>query len=136
MEGYIYISKQYQPDGNEVKYSGFTILGVGRTNNINRRLNEHNKRSSKDSTTIKFTYTIKVDDVIAVEKKLHNKLVKIGYVKIRNEMFTYNKYTNENINESIIIDIIKNMNKKSLDGEIIFTKSINPFFKKIIKLFQ
>ena len=37
MKGYIYLTKEFNSDGSELKHLDLTKIGIGKTNNLDRR---------------------------------------------------------------------------------------------------
>ena len=89
--GYIYITVEINSDGTEITHNGLKKLGIGKTNNLDRRLREHNG-GSKNTNTVKFIKTYDCDELnisdTKLEKFIHTELYHLGYTKIKNEVFT------------------------------------------------
>lgn len=123
MKGYIYITKEFNSDGAELKHNGLTKIGLGKTNNLNRRFYEHHNKGSKSTTEVDFIKTFEVDDMDYVERKLHKILKSIGFeVVTRTSIFDDSKIesktevfsgshidTKEEISEKLIIQILESV---------------------------
>jgi predicted GIY-YIG superfamily endonuclease len=123
MKGYIYLTKEFNSDGQELKHEGLTKIGIGKTNNLNRRFYEHHNKGSKSTTEVDFIKTFEVEDMDTVEKDLHKTLKALGYqVVTRTSLFDENKLesktevfsgkhidTSEEISEKVIIQILESI---------------------------
>jgi hypothetical protein len=123
MRGYIYLTKEFNSDGTELKHNGLTKIGLGKTNDLNRRFYEHHNKGSKSTTEVDFIKTFEVDNMDFVEKKLHKILKSIGFeVVTRKSFFDDNSIesktevfsglhidTKEEISEKLIIQILESV---------------------------
>jgi len=123
MRGYIYLTKEFNSDGAELKHNGLTKIGLGKTNDLNRRFYEHHNKGSKSTTEVDFIRTFEVNDMDSVEKKLHKTLKSIGFeVVTRKSVFDDNSIesktevfsglhidTKEEISEKLIIQILESV---------------------------
>ena len=63
MKGFIYLTKEFNSDGVELKHNDITKIGVGKTNDLSRRFKEHHNKGSKSTTEVDFIKTFEVDNV-------------------------------------------------------------------------
>jgi len=116
-QGYIYLTKQYNSDGREIRHEvggySYSKIGIGKTNNIERRKREHNRGGSKiGDIEIRFIHHHKVGNMDHVEREIHRILENRGFLRLqrtngtRTEVFTYNTKTKEDLSEETIINII------------------------------
>lgn len=149
MKGYIYITKEFNSDGAELKHNGLTKIGLGKTNNLTRRFYEHHNKGSKSTTEVDFIKTFEVDDMDYVERKLHKILKSIGFeVVTRTSIFDDSKIesktevfsgvhidTGEEISEKLIIKILES----AISGEEfikISKKEFKPHFLQEVAILQ
>jgi predicted GIY-YIG superfamily endonuclease len=123
MKGFIYLTKEFNSDGQELKHNNLTKIGIGKTNDLNRRFYEHHNKGSKSTTEVDFIKTFEVEDMDSGEKELHRTLKSLGYeVVTRTSLFDENKLesktevfsgkridTSEEISEKIIIQILESI---------------------------
>lgn len=127
--GYIYITEQM--NGEEVLlHNGLPMIGVGRTNDVERRMNEHNS-GSKNTVTVEEKHRFDCDELNledkSVEKRTHKILLSLGYRvvtrnKSRTEVFSGNsKKTVEGIvnkGDVITLDLIKRIIKNITNVDV------------------
>jgi len=123
MKGFIYLTKEFNSDGTELLHNGLTKIGIGKTNNLNRRFYEHHNKGSKSTTEVDFIKTFEVEDMDTVEKDLHRTLKSLGYEVVpRTSLFDDNKLesktevfssrhidTSEEISEKLIVQILESL---------------------------
>ena len=74
MRGFIYLTKEFNSDGAELLHNGLPKIGIGKTNNLNRRFYEHHNKGSKSTTEVDFIKTFEVEDMDKVEKYADSQL--------------------------------------------------------------
>lgn len=123
MKGYIYLTKERNSDGTELKHDGLTKIGIGKTNDPIRRFREHHNKGSKSTTELDFISDFEVDDMDHVESQIHKTLKSLGYqvvyrisvfgdsvIESTTEVFTgISNQTGEEISEKLIVDIVKSI---------------------------
>lgn len=123
MKGFIYLTKEYNSDGAELLHNGLTKIGVGKTNDVNRRFLEHHNKGSKSTTQMRFIKDFETDNMDKTERKLHDILKSIGYsvvnrhsfvgdteIESRTEVFSGKHIdTGEEISEKLILKILQSV---------------------------
>lgn len=149
MKGYIYLTKEYNSDGQELKHNELTKIGVGKSNDAERRFHEHHNKGSKSTTNMEFISHFECDDMDMVETKLHEKLKSVGFevvkrksqfgditIESRTEVFSGRHIdTSEELSEKLILKILNSI----VSGEEfikITTKDFNPHFLQEISIRQ
>ena len=149
MKGYIYLTKEFNSDGSELKHLDLTKIGIGKTNNLDRRFYEHHNKGSKSTTEVDFIKTFEVNDMDFVEKQLHKILKSIGFnvvnrtsifddkkIESRTEVYSGRHIdTNEEISEKLIIRILQSI----VSGEEfikIILEDFKPHFLQEIAILQ
>jgi hypothetical protein len=122
-KGYIYLTKEYNSDGEELKHNGLTKIGVGKSNNIDRRFHEHHNKGSKSTTNMEFIYHFECDDMDHVESEIHSKLKSLGFdvvkrksqidnktIESRTEVYSGKSInTGEELSDKFIIKLLKSI---------------------------
>lgn len=84
--GFVYITEEYNSDGEILKHNGMSKMGLGRSIDGVRRFKEHHSRGSKASVGIHFSKVIDCDEIgisdHEIEKQLHNITTQIGFINI------------------------------------------------------
>lgn len=149
MKGYIYLTKEYNSDGQELKHNGLTKIGIGKSNDTGRRFYEHHNKGSKSTTNMEFISDFKCSDMDTVENELHNKLKSLGFevvkrksqfgditIESRTEVFSGRHIdTNEELSEKLILKILNSI----VSGEEfikITRKEFTPHFLQEISIRQ
>jgi hypothetical protein len=123
MEGFIYLTKEFNSDGQELMHNGLPKIGIGKSIDSIRRFHEHHNKGSKSTTNMSFISDFYCQDMDHIERELHRKLKSIGYVVVnrrsqfgdieiesRTEVFSgRNIDTGEVLSEKLIIDILKSI---------------------------
>jgi predicted GIY-YIG superfamily endonuclease len=123
MRGFIYLTKEFNSDGIELLHNGLPKIGIGKTNDLDRRFWEHHNRGSKSTTYIDFIETFQVDNMDKIEKDLHRTLKSLGYgVVNRTSGFDENKLdsktevfsgkhidTSQEISPKLIVQILESL---------------------------
>jgi hypothetical protein len=123
MKGHIYLTKEYNSDGQELKHNGLTKIGVGKSNDAERRFNEHHNKGSKSTTNMEFISNFECEDMDYVESELHNKLKSLGFevvkrksqfgektLESRTEVFSGKHIdTGEELSEKLIYQILNSI---------------------------
>ena len=125
MKGFIYLTKEFNSDGVELKHNDITKIGVGKTNDLSRRFKEHHNKGSKSTTEVDFIKTFEVDNMDYVESKIQSTLKSLGFevvkrfsffeendqlIESRTEVFSGRHIdTGEEISELLIIKILESI---------------------------
>lgn len=123
MRGFIYLTKEFNSDGIELLHNGLPKIGIGKTNDLDRRFWEHHRRGSKSTTYIEFIETFPVDNMDKIEKDLHRTLKSLGYQVVnRTSGFDENKLdsktevfsgkhidTSQEISPKLILQILESL---------------------------
>ena len=83
MKGFIYLTKEYNSDGQELKHNGLPKIGIGKSNDIERRFLEHHNKGSKSTTNMEFIHYFECDDMDVVESEIHSKLKSLGFEVVK-----------------------------------------------------
>lgn len=149
MKGFIYLTKEFNSDGSELKHLDMTKIGIGKTNDLDRRFYEHHNKGSKSTTEVDFIKTFEVDNMDFVEKQLHKILKSLGFsvvnrtsifddrkIESRTEVYSGRHIdTNEEISEKLIIQILQSI----VSGEEfikIILQDFKPHFLQEIAMMQ
>jgi len=83
MKGFIYLTKEYNSDGQELKHNGLPKIGIGKSNDIERRFLEHHNKGSKSTTNMEFIHYFECNDMDVVESEIHSKLKSLGFEVVK-----------------------------------------------------
>ena len=117
----IYLTKEYNSDGTELKHNGYTKIGIGKSINIDRRfLEHHHNKGSKATTNMVFIYTFECENIDEVESKIHKRLELMGFdiikrkseygdktIESRTEVYGGLSRQGEEISTTLIIKLLK-----------------------------
>lgn len=148
MKGYIYLTKEYNSDGAELLHLGLPKIGIGKTNDLDRRFYEHHNKGSKSTTEVDFISTFQVDNMDYVEGKLHKILKSLGFVVVprtsffddkvlesRTEVFSGRHIdTGEEISEKLIVKILQSIVSGEEFINIIKEKFVPHFLQEVVIL--
>jgi hypothetical protein len=123
MEGYIYLTQEFNSDGEPLKHNGLEKMGIGKSINTNQRFLQHHNKGSKSTIGMNWLNEFFVSDMDFVETELHRILKSLGYyvvnrvsvngdtrIESRTEVFSGTHIdTNEEITEKLIFDILKSI---------------------------
>ena len=85
MKGHIYLTKEYDSLGIELKHDGLAMIGIGKTIDKFRRFLEHHNKGSKSTTQLKFIEEFEVDNMDFVESRIHKILNSLGYKMVQRQ---------------------------------------------------
>jgi hypothetical protein len=123
MKGFIYLTKEYNSDGQELKHNGLTKIGIGKSVDAERRFYEHHNKGSKSTTNMEFISDFECENMDYVESELHNKLKSLGFevvkrksqfgdieIESRTEVFSGKHIdTGEELSEKLIYKILNSV---------------------------
>lgn len=123
MEGYIYLTQEFNSDGEPLKHNGLEKMGIGKSINTNQRFLQHHNKGSKSTIGMNWLKEFFVSNMDFVETELHRILKSLGFyvvnrvsvngdtrVESRTEVFSGAHIdTNEQISEKLIFDILKSI---------------------------
>jgi hypothetical protein len=123
MKGYIYLTKELNSDGFELKHNGLTKIGIGKSVDPMRRFYEHHNKGSKSTIGMEWLNEFEVDNMDQVESEIHRILKSLNFsvvnrvssssinkIESRTEVFSGKHIdTNEEISEKLIIHIIESI---------------------------
>lgn len=128
MKGYIYLTKEFNSDGQELLHNGLTKIGIGKTNNLDRRFYEHANRGSKATIGVSFFDTFSVDNMDKTETDIHRKLQILGY-----EVVT-RKSTNLDADLTSRTEVYSGVSNQTIEGIVTEGEQISEMLiKKILK---
>jgi superfamily II DNA or RNA helicase len=144
--GYIYTTREVNSDNTYIQHNGLPKLGVGRTNNPNRRFEEHHNRGSKSSVGVRFTSIIDCNELnmldTLVEDFLHtvldenfDKIDRISSVDSTNRVSTTEVYSG--VAKKTIKGVFEKGEKLSeeLIKRIVINRTNIDLFKEVLNLF-
>jgi hypothetical protein len=124
MKGYIYITKEFNSDGQELKHNGLTKIGIGKTNDLDRRFYEHSHRGSKATAGVQFIDNFEVSNMDKTERGIHTQLKRLGFeVVIRTS-------TNINSDSSSRTEVYSGLSNLDIDGVV---KKGDEISEKLVK---
>jgi superfamily II DNA or RNA helicase len=127
--GFIYLTDE-KNDGISLTYNGLPKIGVGRTNDLNRRKKEHNT-GSKNTTTVDFIYTLNCDELNMsdkyVEDTIHHNLKYLGFFIVYRLLETEDKSGKKSKTE-----VFSGTSKKTIEGIISEGDSISVDLIKLL----
>jgi hypothetical protein len=83
MKGFIYLTKEYNSDGQELKHNGSTKIGIGKSVDTERRFYEHHNKGSKSTTNMEFISDFECENMDYVESELHKKLKSLEFEVVK-----------------------------------------------------
>jgi hypothetical protein len=128
MEGYIYLTKEFNSDGVELLHNGLTKIGIGKTNNLDRRFYEHANRGSKATIGVNFFDHFKVNDMDKVERDIHTALQNLGFEVVNR------KSTNIDADITSRTEVYSGLSNQSIDGFVSEREQLSEsLIRKILK---
>lgn len=135
---YIYISREYYND----KVLDPNRIGIGQTNDPQRRLQEHNTKSSKSSTEIKFECIYIIPNNIS-DSHIHRELINLGYKNVPNKKEIFEGSTNKPLTIETVQKIVEKYShsqpQKIYNNNLIHTSTYKQddktIYNKILKSF-
>jgi hypothetical protein len=141
MEGYIYLTQEFNSDGEPLKHNSLEKMGIGKSINTSQRFLQHHNKGSKSTIGMNWLNEFFVSDMDFVESELHRILKSLGFfvvnrisingqtrIKSKTEVFSGTHIdTGEEISEKLIFDILKSI----VSGEEyikITNEEFNPHF--------
>ena len=119
MEGYIYLTKELNSDGKELLHNGLPKIGIGKTNDLDRRFYEHSHRGSKATIGVNFFHTFKVDDMDKTEREIHRNLQRLGF-EVVNRIST-----NLDANSTSRTEVYSGRSNQKVDGVVELDETIS-----------